>query len=143
VRHTAIAALIALSIAAAGQAQTSHDTTSPTLTAFAAAPQSLACSTAACGTQVTWSATDDMSGVAAIDITATSQYSTQSKTAHCDVSPPTVTVTAATCTVKLPQYAAAGAWQLQAMLTDAAGNAIVYTSTQLGTLGFSHNFTVQ
>ena len=100
-----------------------HDSQPPVLTAIAAAPDNPICTATTCPIVVTWSATDNMSGVAAIHLS----YTAPDGLAHADNTctlTPANTVTNATCTVTLPRFAQAGPWQLTtASLWDTAGNA--------------------
>jgi hypothetical protein len=153
-RHSTIklAAVAALAIAAAAQ---THDTTPPVLTALTVSPATLDCSEASCSTTITWSATDDLSGVLGLTVAATSPASSgqptrnqaglssnQRQTATCSVTTATV-ITGAACGLNLPQYAAAGAWTFTATITDAAGNVRIYAAADLAAAGLTNQVAVE
>ena len=151
-RHRQILTLALLAAAAAAQ---THDTTPPAITALTVSPASLDCSEASCTTTITWSATDDLSGVAGLTVAATSPASSgqqptrnqaglssnQRQTATCSVTTATL-ITGAACGLNLPKYAAAGAWTFTATITDAAGNVRIYAAADLAAAGLTNQVTV-
>jgi hypothetical protein len=129
---------VALSLSSAQ----SQDVTPPTLTAFSFTPTTLDTSAGPANVAVSFSATDNLSGIVNVRTDFESPSGTQLHSATSTFSPPT-TSGSATVGATFPQFSEAGTWKvLQVVLTDAAQNFRGYRTTELAQLGFPTQLVV-
>jgi len=120
-----------------------HDTTPPELTAFTFAPSDVDAQAGAATVDFTLTVTDDLSGVASIQILVTGPAGVAARAGwFCEGE--RASSTTQVLTVTLPQYSAAGAWTVSRVeLADAAGNTRTMSASDLTAGGFASSVTVE
>jgi hypothetical protein len=119
-----------------------QDVTPPTLTAFSFTPTTIATSSDPASVAVSWSATDDLSGITLAQVRFLSPSGAQASFAVSTFSPPTLSISA-TADATFPQFSEAGTWTVaEVFVGDAVGNRGVYTTTALSQLGFPTTLVV-
>ena len=133
-----MAGLAGLSLPVAGQ---THDTTPPVLTAFSFTPSNPNATAGAAAVAFTVTATDDLSGVASIQILTTGPSGVQQATSWSGAGGLSATQM---LTVSYPRYSAGGVWTVTSVaVRDAAGNTLVLATADLSAAAFPTTFTMQ
>ena len=122
-------------VCVAGLAAQTHDTTAPVLTALSLDVTTVNASAAAVPVTATWSATDDLSGVAWVSVVLVGPGDQRAETSGTGASGSVV--------LTIARYAAAGSWAVEVHLRDRAGNSRVYSPSALLALEFPSAVTVQ
>jgi hypothetical protein len=118
------------------------DVTPPTLTAFSFTPTTINTSTGPADVVVSFSATDDLSGVFGVQVDFQSPSGLQLVVVHPNFLPPALSVSA-TAHATFPQFSETGTWTvLRADPTDAVNNGRGYSATALAQLGFPTQLVV-
>jgi hypothetical protein len=118
-----------------------HDTTAPVVTAFTFTPSNPNAQAGPATVTFTVTATDDLSGVAFIQVVATGPAGVSQVVAWAGSGGTSTTQTLA---LVLPEYSASGTWTVSYVtVKDSAGNTKVYQAPDLTTAGFATTFTAQ
>jgi hypothetical protein len=113
------------------------DTTAPTLTAFSFAPTSIDTSSGDATVTVSFSATDDLSGVSYAFARFASPSGAQFRDTSCTVVAGHATSATITCAVTFQAFGEAGTWAIAYVaLTDVVGNNSILRTSDLTALGF-------
>jgi hypothetical protein len=119
-----------------------EDVTPPTLTAFSFTPTTINTSSGPADVAVSFSATDDLSGVSDVEVDFQSPSGLQSVIVHPAFLPPTLSVST-TAHAIFPQFSDAGTWTVERVLvSDALTNGRQYSTTALSQLGFPTELVV-
>ena len=131
--YTSAAQLAGAGYTSAVQQSCAGDTTPPAITSVALNPESVDTSTGSREVTVTVQATDDLSGVAAIEATLGSGG--QSHSAAASLTSGSNRDGTWTATIDLPRWSRQGTWALSLTAVDKVGNSVALSSTQLANDG--------
>ena len=113
------------------------DDTAPALTGFTLSPDTVDVDTAAATVTVTVTATDGETGVSSVSLGLNSASAAQGRVCIATRTAGTAANGTWTCTIQIPEDAAAGAWTVSGLrIQDAAGNRTEPTAPELELLGF-------
>jgi len=130
-------------------ATAAQDVTPPTLAGFTISPTTVTGTGDAPQTLTfTATATDDLSGVAAIQVTVRTSDTNANilqdmRLTFAIPNAPTLSTGTISGSITLPQFSHTGTWVVLVEVKDAVQNVQAYTTSQLAALGFASTFTVQ
>jgi hypothetical protein len=118
-----------------------QDTTPPLLTALSFSPASIDTTSADATVTVSYSATDDLSGIQRIEVDFTSPSGSQVRLQDC-LPAGGPTSLSSTCSVTFQAFGEAGVWKAELLLWDVVGNHRYASPTDLQGLGFPSSIQV-